>query len=113
LVTAGLSRFGATTWATTDQEYVTKALYQYRVGGVSYEGQRISPWVIVASHNARVVLEKQMASIQRLSGDKVKVFYNPKRPQKSYLVIAGWFGIVCIVLIAVLPLVYYYFRFYQ
>ena len=107
-----VKRFGPKVLITYQQDYTSKALYQYEVSGVTYEGTRISPWVFVASHNARFVLEKQMASVQRTTDGKVKVFYNPKNPQKSYLIIAGRMGIAITLLISALPLISFYFKYY-
>ena len=52
----GIKKFGATVNLPSNQEYVGKALYTYSVSGTQYEGSRISPWVIVVSHNARFLL---------------------------------------------------------
>tara|TARA_R110002167_G_scaffold30424_7_gene100618 strand:- start:12993 stop:13484 length:492 start_codon:yes stop_codon:yes gene_type:complete len=107
-----VKRFGPKVLITYQQDYTSKAFYQYEVSGVTYEGTRISPWVFVASHNARFVLEKQMASVQRTTDGKVKVFYNPNNPQKSYLIIAGRIGIAITLLISALPLISFYFKYY-
>lgn len=112
LAKIGVEKFGATDRIKSNQDYVSKALYQYNVSGVAYEGKRISPWVFVASHNARFVLEKQMSSIQHLPGGKVKVFYKPSNPKKSFLIIAGKTGISITLLITVLPLISFYFKYY-
>lgn len=112
LIEAGVEKFGATEWATSNQEYVSDALYHYNVSDIAYEGTRISPWVFVASHNARFVLEKQMSSIQRYPNGKVKVFYNPKTPKKSFLIIAGKVGIFITFLISVLPIMLYFLKYH-
>ena len=108
----GVEKFGATDWVKSNQDYVSKALYKYNVSGVAYDGTRISPWIFVVSHNARIVLEKQMSSIQRFPDGKVKVFYNPNNPKKSFLIIAGKMGIFITLLISVVPLISFYFKFY-
>lgn len=107
----GVEKFGETDWVKSNQDYASSALYKYNVSSVAYEGTRISPWVVVVSHNARFVLEKQMSSIQRLPDEKVKVFYNPHNPKKSYLVIAGKGGIFMTLLICALPLISFYFKY--
>ena len=112
LAEIGAEKFGAKVLIKANQDYVGKALYQYDVSGVTYLGTRISPWVFVASHNARFVLEKQMASVQITPDGKVKVFYNPNNPQKSYLIIAGRVGIGITLLISVLPLIAFYFKYF-
>ena len=96
---------GATEWVRSEQEYVSEALYKYNVGGVDYDGTRISPWVFVVSHNARFVLEKQKSSIQLYPDGRLKVFYNPNNPKKSFLIIAGKMGIYITVTLSVLPLI--------
>jgi hypothetical protein len=110
LVQAGVRTFGTRDLVLSNQDYVSKALYHYRVSGVAYDGTRVSPWIFVASHNMRFILEKQMSSIQQYPSGKVKVFYNPKKPQKSYLIIAGKVGIVTTSLIGLAPLVLYVFN---
>lgn len=112
LVKAQVEKFGATDLVKSDQDYISKALYSYSVAGREYEGKRISPWVFVASHNARFVLQKQLGTIDRLPNDKVRVYYNPKKPHKSYLVVAGRLGISLTILFCTLPMLLYYFRFY-
>ena len=108
----GVEKFGATDMVKSNQDYVSKALYKYNLSGVDYYGTRISPWIFVVSHNARIVLEKQMSSIQRLPDGKVKIFYNPDNPKKSYLIIAGKAGICITLLVSALPLISFYFKYH-
>ena len=108
----GVEKFGAIDWVKSNQDYVSKALYKYNVSGITYEGTRISPWIFVVSHNARLVLEKQMSSIQRFPDGKAKVFYNPNNPKKSFLIIAGKIGICITLLTSVLPLILFYCKYY-
>lgn len=112
LVQAGVRMFGAHEFVLANQDYVSNALYHYRVSGVAYEGTRISPWLFVASHNMRFILEKQMSSIQRQANGGVKVFYNPKKPQKSYLIIAGKMGIIITSVTALTPLFLYVLKYH-
>jgi hypothetical protein len=112
LIEFGVEKFGATDLVKSHQDYVSKALYTYNVAGLDYDGTKISPWIFVASHNARFVLEKQLSSVQRFPNGKVKVFYNPHNPRKSFLIIAGKTGICITVFISVLPLVMFYFKYY-
>lgn len=112
LVESGVEKFGPTARLKSDQDYNSKALYRYKVSGATYEGTRISPWIFVASHNARIVLEKQLSSIQRLPDGKVKVFYNPNKPKKSFLIIAGKMGIFITLSIAILPLISFYLKYH-
>ena len=112
LIESGVKKFGGTGRGTSYQEYVSGALYHYNISGIAYEGTRISPWIFVASRNARFVLEKQMSSIQRYPNGKVKVFYNPKKPKKSFLIIAGKVGIFIIFLVSVLPIILYFLKYH-
>ena len=43
----------------------------------------------------------------------MRVHYDPARPEKSYLVVAGWPGIVVTAVLTALPAVSYYFRFHS
>ena len=105
-------RFGPRPYNLSDQEYVTRSAYRYRVNNTDYEGRRLSPWVIVASHNARFVLRKQRASVQPAEDGSVTVYYNPKRPQKSYLMLPGPVGMLVTVTIALVPIAAYIFRYH-
>ena len=111
LAELGVETFGAES-TLSDQDYASTALFQYEVDGSAFEGTKISPWIFVASHNARFVLQRQLGAVQWLSDDKVKVFYNPRKPKKSFLIVAGRLGIGITLLVAVLPLLAYYVRFY-
>ena len=73
---------------TRDMNYHANLRYQYSVGGIDYEGKRLSPIQIVASTNMRALLRWQMRYITYLEAgkDRIAVFYNPKKPQKSYLI---------------------------
>lgn len=111
LVESGIDKFGKTDWVKSNQDYVSKMLYRYNVSGVTYDGTRISPWIFVASHNARFVLDNQRSSVERFSNGRVKVFYNPCNPKKSFLIIAGKTDICITLLISVVPLVLFYINY--
>ena len=64
--------------------FAGRVKYTYEVNGVAYKGKRLSPWT-VSGHVKNIIL-KQMAKIEYVSNDQVKVFYNPKNPSKSYLI---------------------------
>ncbi len=102
---------GMTDRVKSEQEYVSEALYKYNVAGVDYSGTRISPWVFVVSHNARFVLQKQQASIQFHPDGRLKVFYNPNNPKKSYLIVAGKTGIYFTAALSVIPLLLFLFKY--
>lgn len=112
LVEFGIEQFGSSEYVKSEQDFVSKALYHYNVAGVTFEGTRVSPWVMVASYNARLLLKKQMSSVERTPDGKVKVFYNPKNPKKSYLIVAGKAGICITSVIAILPMVLFYIEYY-
>lgn len=104
----GVRKFGAGEWALSDQQYVGDALYEYQVDGKEYTGKRISPWVVVASHNLRSVLRLQQNAVDVSPDHKVTVYYNPRNPRKSFLVRAGRISQVVTALIGIAPLVIYF-----
>ena len=103
----GLRKFGAGEWALSDQQYVSDAMYTYRVGGKEYEGKRVSPWVTVASHNLRSVLRWQHKGVEIRHGDEVTVYYNPRNPRKSFLIRTGRVSQIVTALIGIAPLLLY------
>ena len=111
LIKFGLDQFGHA-MSKSDQNYWAGALYNYSVSGVDYSGTRVSPWLILVSHNLKFILEKQMSYVQRLSDGSVKVFYNPNNPKKSFLIIAGNTGIGITLLISILPLILFYSKYH-
>ena len=58
--------------------------YEYEVDGEKYVGNRLSP--LIVHGQVGPIIKKQLAKIQYISNDQVKVFYNGKKPVKSYLV---------------------------
>ena len=69
--------------------FAGRVKYTYEVNGVAYKGKRLSPWTV--SGHVKNIISKQMAKIEYVSNDQVKVFYNPKNPSKSYLVRESFF----------------------
>ncbi|MBD1389446.1 DUF3592 domain-containing protein [Neiella sp. HB171785] len=112
LVQMGVKKFGANVAVRANQDYVGDALYIYSVLNKHYEGSRISPWVFVASHNARFILEKQQAQVQIGADGGVNVYYNPRNPKKSYLIVAGKTGMVITILLGALPSISYWMKYY-
>ncbi len=112
LVQLGLRIFGATGWVISEQEYVTTSLYEYSVGGEKFQGKRVSPWAIVASYNVRFVLNKQMKHIKRYGDDGVEVYFNPKNPEKSFLIKPGKMGMAVTAMLAVAPMLFYVFEYH-
>ncbi|APD85033.1 hypothetical protein BM527_02405 [Alteromonas sp. Mex14] len=107
----GLKKFGISN-DLSEQQYRGKALYSYSVNGQTYEGTRISPWVFVTNYNAKGLLLRQQAGIDMPTKDTVTVYYNPKKPQKSFLLKASKFGILVTLTSAVAPFLGYVSRFY-
>lgn len=112
LAKEGVERWGGPRWVKSDQQYSLKSSYVYRVEGLVYEGRRVSAWVVVASHNARAVLHAQLKGVQRHADGTVSVFYNPKRPEKSYLIKPGVPGLLITLSIILGPMLYYWNRFH-
>lgn len=107
-----VARFGYSQRVTSDQEYRAETFYSYSVSNQKYRGRRVSPWIIVASHNLRFVLKKQLSGVKSDSNGMVDVFYKPNRPEKSFLVKPGIAGMgVTFVLGSVLAIAYL-FRFH-
>lgn len=94
----------------SEQNYMAKALYRYVVAGHAYQGQRIAPWQISASHNLRGLLHGQLRGITQQDG-RVRVYYSPTRPEKSYLVRPGWLSLSIAHLIYLLPTGWFVVRF--
>ncbi|PRO69564.1 DUF3592 domain-containing protein [Alteromonas gracilis] len=107
----GLKKFGISN-DLSEQQYRGKALYSYSVNGQTYEGTRISPWVFVTNYNAKGLLLRQQAGIDMPTKDTVTVYYNPNKPQKSFLLKASKFGILVTLTSAVAPFLGYVSRFY-
>ncbi|WP_077340242.1 DUF3592 domain-containing protein [Pseudocolwellia agarivorans] len=107
LQNASVKKSGDAELIVSEQNYKVDSLYTYQVCEKEYQGTRVSPWIIVASHNAKSLLTKQLSYIQKNEDGTVNVFYNPKKPKKSYLVKPGLFGMVVTLALAVLPLFLY------
>jgi hypothetical protein len=103
----GLRKFGGGEWALSNQDYVGDALYMYQVDGKEYTGERISPWVMVASHNLRSLLRLQQKAVDVKPDNEVTVYYNPRNPRKSFLVRTGAVSQVVTALIGITPLLFY------
>ncbi len=107
----GVETFGSSN-ELSEQEYFGKALYSYNVEGQAFQGTRISPWIFVTNHNARGLLIKQQTKINKTAQNGVTVYYNPKRPKKSFLLKANKVGIVATIIAAIAPFMSYIVRFY-
>ena len=107
----GIDKFAAAI-ILSEQDYQADALYNYQIKDKTYQGKRISPWVIVAKHNAQFVLKKQLSKVETSPDGKVSIFYKPSNPAKSWLILPSKFGIVMTLLISVLPAFSYWLEFY-
>ena len=85
LLEADVEKIGGTDLVKSEQDYAANVGYTYTVKGRSYTGNRLSAMSVMASHNAQAVLHKQLKGIEVNSG-KVRVYYNPFRPSKSFLI---------------------------
>ncbi len=93
----------------SDRNYGAEVSYRYQIGGDDYRGSRLSPFLVVASHNLRFLLRHQMKGIEACAGGGVRVLYNPSRPEKSYLVAPNAVGYATIASVMFLPTVAYLF----
>lgn len=97
----------------TDDNYnshTIKALYRYVVDGVSYEGSKVSAWVVVAAPKG-VILQAQLKGVTHLEKGQVRVFYNPKNPKKSLLIRPSLIGLCVSLALALVPIglhIYYF-----
>ncbi|MCP3867004.1 MAG: DUF3592 domain-containing protein [Gammaproteobacteria bacterium] len=83
---AQITHFGSERRAKPDQQFIGDALYAYQVDGITYTGDKISPWVMVASHNVRFLLDRQLAKVSMGADGDITVYYNPRKPEKSVLI---------------------------
>lgn len=65
--------------------------YEYEVDGVHYTGSRLSPLIVRGQVGPRI--RKQLAKIQYISTDQVKVYYDPRKPHKCFLVKETWLNL--------------------
>ncbi|MEM6794502.1 MAG: DUF3592 domain-containing protein [Acidobacteriota bacterium] len=112
LESASVEEFGGSEIVRSDRDYRLESSYTYRVSGVDYSGSRVSPWVFIASNNLGFILRWQLNQVKITSPAGVTVFYNPKRPEKSFLIAPGRAGIAFTLLLAVAPALGYLDRFH-
>ena len=107
LLQSRLAHVAGFEWNPAHKAYATDALYEYQVDGQTYRGQKVSPWVMVATHNVRFVLQKQLDRIEVGPGNEVSVFYDPKNPSRAVLIKPGTLGMAVTVSMALFPLALY------
>lgn len=92
----GIEGSGVGVSSPDEREYEAKVRYSYSVDGITYQGDRLNAWYVMATHNLRALLKFQFRGIERHEGANVTVFFNPRKPQKSYLDVPGWRSIVLV-----------------
>ncbi len=75
------------------RDYRNRVSYSYNVNGKTYQGHRLSGMTVVTDHNAKALLENQLKGVKKKDG-KVKVYYNPAKPSKSYLINGSVYQVV-------------------
>ena len=107
MLKAGIEKFGVPDMIKSDQNYVASSLYEYTIDGKTYQGTRVSSWIMVVSYNLRFLLNKQMSYIKKNNDGSVTVFFNSTNPKKSYLVKPGKVGVVITLVLATAPFLFY------
>lgn len=98
LLKANTEKFGPTDFVLAETDYINAVAYEYTVRGETHIGKRFSAWLLVASHNLKFLLEKQLEGFE--AGQAVPVYYNPRKPAKSFLRRPGIPGLVVTALFA-------------
>ncbi|MEE4361551.1 MAG: DUF3592 domain-containing protein [Pseudomonadales bacterium] len=83
---AAVKEAGGAEWAKAGQEYLATVRYLYEVNGRQFVGTRLSAMAMMASHNARALLDRQLEGVERRGDDQVKVYFDPRDPGQSYLI---------------------------
>ncbi len=111
LVDEKINEFGYA-HAHSHKEYKVSLIYKYTVEDREYTGTRLSPWLFITNDNAAFILKKQLNSVARKSDGSVLVFYNPKNPQKSFLIKPGRIGMMITLSLSIIPFILYWQKFY-
>jgi len=64
--------------------YQPEVEYSYEVDGKSYNGKRLSRLMAYGMNEA--AYERQLEGIEYITENTVRVYYDPKKPKKSYLI---------------------------
>lgn len=80
-------------------------LYRYEVDGVTYEGHRVSPFYLRTNRGASYLLRHQQRGFQKTGDCHVRVYYDPKRPERAFLVVPSWQGFLFIAAFGLTPLI--------
>jgi hypothetical protein len=92
----------------SERNYKVEAKYHYEVDGREYTSTRVSPWDVVASHNLRALLRVQLRGVDFDESGKVLVYFNPRRPSKSVLILPGRGGMLFTAAVGLLPFFLFY-----
>ena len=111
LVDEKIAEFGYE-YARFNKEYRVSLSYRYVVLGREYIGSRLSPWLFITSQNALFILKHQLNSILREGDGMVAVYYNPRNPRKSFLIMPGLAGKIVTAVLSVVPLLLYVAKYY-
>ncbi len=109
---ANISKWGGSETGPSSQLFKASILYSYQVNNQSYQGHRLSPWLVLASYNARQLLNQQINAIQQNEDASVKVFYSPSNPKKSFLIKPNRLGLFITLMLAVCPIILYSLTFF-
>lgn len=96
---AGVKKFGPYKADVSSQQYKTSVGYEYEVNGAKYLGRHLSAWTVVASHNMKFILQRQLGDLRE--ADSVMVYYNPSRPSRAYLKQPGLLGMFVTLLLSI------------
>jgi len=107
-----VAEFGVKERMKSEQDYKVSALYKYSVNDVEYIGSKVSTWSVIASHNARFILNSQLKAIERDNDGYIRVYYNPKKPNKCLLIKPSILGLVITLIFALLPMILYIFKYH-
>ncbi len=99
LLVSETTEFGATEYEPSHVDYINSVAYTYTVGNKSYTGNRLSPWVLTATHNLKFLLQRRLHGLT--AGGNVEVFYDPGHPGRAYLRRPGVVGMLVTLAFAV------------
>ncbi len=110
LIEARVGIFGGFALAGSIREYIARTQYRYQVGAQEFNGTRLSPWLVVGS--VKRLLKKQLARIKHTNDGSVVVYYDPRNPQKSYLIVPGTTSIALTALVGALPALGFWIKYH-
>ncbi|AGH46977.1 hypothetical protein [Paraglaciecola psychrophila] len=75
----GLDKFGSAIIISA-QDYHAEVLYTYQIERNIYRGKRVSPKIIIASHNIQFILRHQLSKVETYPDNEVQVFCKSSNP---------------------------------